>query len=322
MDFLTINDELAFLKSKNKLKKELQELFSQAGFLEVEPSFIEDYDRFAEVNKRVKLKSMVKVLNGNGTISILRPDITSVIIKNYIPKWEVGTKLKLFYQSTVFENNGSSGINEWKQAGVEYLGEDSQVADQSILKLALSILNTYNTTFLFEIGNSKYLNGLFKELALTPTSEKKVKEFIYHKDEFGLKKYLKDLEINEKSKGLLSDLLSFQGTIEEVCEKSHSYFMNGEMEEAISELKDIAILLRGLGYSRKTVFDLAMVTTFDYYEGLIFKGYYPTIYQPIISGGRYDSLTEKYGKRVSAVGFKVDFSSLLAAINREGEYSE
>ena len=43
----------------------------------------------------------------------------------------------------------------------------------------------------------------------------------------------------------------------------------------------------------------------NYYDGLIFKGY--SISSPkILSGGRYDRLTEEFEMRVPAIGFMVD----------------
>jgi ATP phosphoribosyltransferase regulatory subunit len=260
---------------------------------------------------------MVKVLNGNGKVSILRPDMTSVIIKNFIPRWENREKLKVFYLSTTFENNSSGGINEWKQAGVEYLGGDARLADRSILQLSLAILASYGDDFIFELGSSKYMNGLLQELSLDGSSEKKLKEFLYHKDEFGLKGFLEQANIETKRKELLRNLLSFQGNLKDVCKMAESYFMNEEMKLAIAELQELDNFLCTLGYSERTIFDLAMVTNFDYYDGIIFRGYYPTVFQPIISGGRYDRLTEMYGQCVPAVGFKVDFTSLLSALNRK-----
>jgi ATP phosphoribosyltransferase regulatory subunit len=317
MNFLTISDELKFVRSRNKLKSELQKLFLKADYLEVEPSFLEDYEQFSKVNKRVESASMVKVLNGNGTVSILRPDMTSVIIKNFIPKWEVGTKLKFFYLSTVFENNSNGGINEWKQAGVEYLGEESQLADRNILKLSLSILSSYEENFLFELGSNKFLNGLLKELSLEEAEEQKLKEFLYHKDSFGLKQFLESIQLDTKFKGMICELLTLQGELDDICQKLENFFLNEEMKEAINELKELQAFLNELGYSNRTIFDLAMVTNFDYYDGIIFRGYYPTVFQPIISGGRYDRLTEKFGQCIPAVGFKVDFTSLLTALNRK-----
>ncbi len=70
----------------------------------------EDYDNFIAINKRTPTKSMVKIVSYK--ILVLRPDITTSIIKSLIPIWEDNLVLKLFYHSTVYKNKGKEGIKE------------------------------------------------------------------------------------------------------------------------------------------------------------------------------------------------------------------
>ena len=46
------------------------------------------------------------------------------------------------------------------------------------------------------------------------------------------------------------------------------------------------------------------------------KGYFNIVYKEILSGGRYDGLTESFGRRVPAIGFTIYFDALMEAINR------
>ena len=65
-----------------------------------------------------------------------------------------------------------------------------------------------------------------------------------------------------------------------------------------------------------TLFDLSMVSRLDYYDGIMLKGYFRNLYKEILSGGRYDGLTESFGRRVPAIGFTIYFDALMEAINR------
>ena len=65
-----------------------------------------------------------------------------------------------------------------------------------------------------------------------------------------------------------------------------------------------------------TLFDLSMVSKLDYYDGIMLKGYFKNLYKEILSGGRYDGLTESFGRRVPAIGFTIYFDALMEAINR------
>ena len=58
-----------------------------------------------------------------------------------------------------------------------------------------------------------------------------------------------------------------------------------------------------------------MITELDYYDGVIFKGYYPNSFKEIIKGGRYDSFTEYFGEKVSAIGFSVELDEIANIIN-------
>jgi ATP phosphoribosyltransferase regulatory subunit len=320
MEFISIDEEVSFMKRKFKVKREIEAMFMQSGYIEVEPPYFDEYEQFSILNQRVKQSSLVKVLSGQGQVSILRPDITSLLINNFVPRWEEGKKLKIFYQSTVFANDSNSAsICEQKQSGVEFLGETSPKADCEVIKMALSILATYSNSYVLELGSSTFLNQLFKEAAISEQQERKLKFFLYHKDEKGLKDFVEPLPMKNSIKQLLLNILSFQGNVEEVAKKAKSFYMNEGMQQALQELEEINKYITSLGYREQVIIDLGMVTTFDYYEGIIFRGYYPTVFQPIISGGRYDALTEKLGRRIPAVGFKVDLTSLIKAIRREEE---
>lgn len=48
-----------------------------------------------------------------------------------------------------------------------------------------------------------------------------------------------------------------------------------------------------------------MVNDLSYYSGIIFQGYVEGIPTKILSGGRYDKLMRKFGKRSGAIGFAV-----------------
>ena len=43
-------------------------------------------------------------------------------------------------------------------------------------------------------------------------------------------------------------------------------------------------------------FDLSLLSKFDYYNGVIFKGYNKALNMPIIRGGRYDQLSSLFNK--------------------------
>lgn len=319
MEFLKIQDEIDYSQKRYKLTREIESMFIKAGYIEIQPSVFEDYDDFTCVNKRIKKESMVKVLNSNSKILILRPDITMNIIKGLIPRWEKNLKLKLFYNSIIFRNKVDSNIKEFRQMGIEYLGENSIESDKDIISLALKVLKTYSSDFILEVGNSRYLDGLLKEINLKETSVQELKNLIYKKNKLELTNYVASLNLNKEIYDVLTNILELQGNIEEVIDKAQKYYMNYEMKQSIKELEELKNLMKEYEFLKHIHFDLSMLTELDYYDGVILKGYYPNTYKEIVSGGRYDSLTESFGNKVCAIGFCIDLDELMRVSYRGGE---
>ncbi len=310
MEYLNIEDEIKYYAKRYELKRKIEDMLLLEGYTHIEPSTFENFEKFISLNKKIKKESMVKVLNGGSDILVLRPDNTTNIIKSLIPRWLEDTKLKLFYSSTVFRNSPNSNIREIRQMGVESLGEAPQKADREVLGLALDILNRFNGGFILEISNSKYISGLFRNMNISESEEKHLKDLIYRKNKFELLDYIKTLNITDEIYDCLSNILNFQGDILKVTNKVRGHYINETMEEALEELIALRDLIEKEGYSRYVHFDLSMITELDYYDGIIFKGYYPNSFKDIISGGRYDSFTEDFGKKVSAIGFSLDLDEL------------
>ncbi|MDB0441474.1 ATP phosphoribosyltransferase regulatory subunit [Clostridioides difficile] len=309
MKFLRIEDEVIYSKKRYKLKREIDRLFLDEEYFQIEPQLFEEYDEFTNINSKIPKESMVKVVNGR--VMVLRADITTSIIKSLIPRWEEGLKLKLFYNSSIYKNKNTVGIKEIRQIGCEYLGESSVEADREVVKLALKILEKYNNNFILEVGSSKYINGLLEELKLNKTCENQIKNLLYTKNNHELKIYIEDLKIKNDVKELLSNILNFQGNLYNVIEKAQKFYCNDKMKQALEELKQINDLIEECNFLDKARFDLSMITMLDYYEGVMFRGYYPDSYKEILSGGRYDSLTKEYGKEIPAIGFTLSVDELM-----------
>ncbi len=300
MEFLKIKEEMHYLQRKYRIIQELEKIVTNEGYVLIEPAIFEEYETFIKINKRIQKESMVKVINSDNSILILRPDATTSIIEQVIPKWEEGLKLKLFYNTKVFRHT-SKGIKEYHQFGIENLGES---CDYDVVELVFKILKQFNENYLVEIGNSKFINDLFKLLNLDEANEQVLKSYIYYKNQFEINRFIERNKPNHHK--ILSSLLSLQGCLTDIKKKLDDFTLTDEMEAAIDELNNLQF--------DNAKFDLSMISQYDYYDGIIFKGYYPNTPIPIISGGRYDGLTKRYGHRIKAVGFSIDSDALIREV--------
>ena len=315
MEFLRIQDELNFAKKRYELTKKIETSFVDAGFIQIKPEIFEEYDEITQIDKNISTKSMVKVVSNK--VMVLRPDITISLMKNLIPRWEDDLSLKLFYHSTVYKNKrNGDGIIQCRQFGCEYLGEPSMDADREVVNLAFNILRKFTDEFLLEIGSGNYIDGFVEALNIDSDTERQFKKLLYRKNKPELEAFAQKLDIKPELKELMLNILSIRGTLKEVTERANKYFTNARMKKGIDQLNTISTLISKEDLDKYTLFDLSMVSKLDYYDGIMLKGYYKSLYKEILSGGRYDSLTESFGKRVPAIGFTIYFDALMEAINR------
>ena len=315
MEFLRIQDELNFAKKRYELTKKIETSFVDAGFIQIKPEIFEEYDEITQIDNNISTKSMVKVVSNK--VMVLRPDITISLMKNLIPRWEDDLSLKLFYHSTVYKNKrNGDGIIQCRQFGCEYLGEPSMDADREVVNLAFNILRKFTDEFLLEIGSGNYIDGFVEALNIDSDTERQFKKLLYRKNKPELEAFAQKLDIKPELKELMVNILSIRGTLKEVTERANKYFTNARMKKGIDQLNTISTLISKEDLDKYTLFDLSMVSKLDYYDGIMLKGYYKSLYKEILSGGRYDSLTESFGKRVPAIGFTIYFDALMEAINR------
>ena len=315
MKFLRIQDELNFAKKRYELTKKIETSFVDAGFIQIKPEIFEEYDEITAIDKNISTKSMVKVVSNK--VMVLRPDITISLMKSLIPRWEDDLNLKLFYHSTVYKNKkNGDGIIQCRQFGCEYLGEPSIDADREVVNLAFNIFRKFTDEFLLEIGSGNYIDGFVESLNIDSDTEREFKKLLYRKNKPELESFANSLDIKPEQKELMLNILSIRGTLKEVTEKANKYFTNNRMKKGIEQLNTISTLISKEDLDKYTLFDLSMVSKLDYYDGIILKGYFKNLYKEILSGGRYDGLTESFGRRVPAIGFTIYFDALMEAINR------
>ena len=83
---------------------------------------------------------------------------------------------------------------------------------------------------------------------------------------------------------------------------------------------DALSALKGSGLEDRVQIDLSSVSNTNYYNGILFKGFVEGVPGSVLSGGQYDKLMRKMGKRSKAVGFAVylDMLERLGATGNGG----
>ena len=319
MQYLQLNDELNYFKTKYRISKELEKFASQMGYTLFEPEFFEKYDNFIKMNQRIKPKSLVKLLDQDGSILVLRPDITTAIVKRIIPKWVEGADLKLFYLSTIFQRSQQGQIEEKRQFGIEHIGADASKADIEIILLVIHMLKRFQIDFMLEISNNTFLNAVIKNLNLTLEQEKAFKTILFYKNQSELDTFIQSVNVPDPYVFLLKSMFKLQGSYDEIRNILSNIKFSDDMKNALTELEVLNQSIKQVELTKYIKYDLTVLSHYDYYEGLIFKAYVSSVPFPILNGGRYDLLTESFGKKVPAIGFTLNMSDFIKEVISKDE---
>lgn len=123
--------------------------------------------------------------------------------------------------------------------------------------------------------------------------------------------------MKKKDRELLLKVSDLFGTVS-ILEEAKKAASNVRSKNAIDRLENVYQTLCDYGVEKYVSFDLGMLSKYNYYTGIIFKGYTYGVGDAIVKGGRYDSLLGRFGKDAAAIGFVIVVDDLLAAMSRQG----
>lgn len=303
---------LESLNKEEKLVFKLRNLFESYGYEKLGVNLLEEYESYYLHGELLKVESLLKVIDPNGKLYVLRPDMTMPIAKKFARENTEGVMTnKVYYSDDVFRVEGGSiaGIIKQKQMGVEFLGEKSVYADYEVINLAIETLKEISPKYHLDISHSDFLKVVFDKTTLNYEEKEKIIEYLKNRAQTELKSILNKVDVDEKVKNLILDIPNLYGEAEEVLKKIEAYDMP-ELDTIVEELRELKAILPAANIE----LDFSMVNNLNYYTGVIFKGYLQGLSQVALQGGRYDNLTEKFGKKMEAIGFAINLEEVFGKL--------
>ena len=166
------------------------------------------------------------------------------------------------------------------------------------------------------VGQLDYFKSILKDVIIDEESEGKLKDFIANRNIFGVESILDQLEIHGKVRDALMALPELYGSVD-ILEKAMAYATNKEAKAAIVRLKEIYRILEYYDVTQYVSFDLSMLSRYNYYTGIFFRGYTYGSGDAVVKGGRYDNLLKHFGKDAPSIGFVVVIDELLSALKHQ-----
>lgn len=312
------NDECA---RKMALCGRIQAAFSRYGYQTIQTPTFEFFDIFNAERGSVASRDLYKLIDRTGETLVLRPDFTPAVAR-CAAKYYAGEEeaLRFCYLGNTFINHsGYQGrLRESTQAGVELVGDGSLNGDAEIIALVVDCLKAAGLTeFQVELGQADFFNGLLQEAGMEKETVAELRELVESKNFFGVEELLGARKLPDSLTSAFLALPQLFGQADEVFSRARELTENPLSLAAVDRLEKLYELLRVYGVDRYISFDLGMLGKYQYYTGIIFKGYTYGTGDCVVAGGRYDNLMAQFGKNVPAIGFGISVDTLMAAKMRQ-----
>lgn len=289
----------------------LRELYAGFGYVPYKMSKFEPYDFYAENRSFVTGENILTFTDTNGRLMALKPDVTLSIIKNY-----KGGQEKVYYNENVYREGGSSHeFTEIVQTGLECIGKIDLYAEYEVLSLAADSLMRLSGECILDIASVGFISGLMSATDAEGTVKRQLLGYIQAKNAHNIRSLCAKADIAPEVSAVWERLAVLYCTAKDARRELEPLCLNDEMKKSCDELSALAELFGDTGVSLNL--DFSIVSDLVYYNGLVFKGYIAGAHESVLSGGRYDNLAGKLGKKAQAIGFAV-YLDLLKQLGSMG----
>ena len=299
--------DLARLQPKERASFALRALYEAAGCRKYHMGRFEEYGLYQENRSFLSSEQVITFTDLDGRLLALKPDVTLSIAKTAQPA--PGETLKYYYHENVYRPSAESHtFKEISQMGLELLGQVKEPEVRQTVCLAARSLEQMGQPWVLEISHMGYLFGLFDALGVPEAARPGLLETLRAKNIHELRAAAKAAGLSDADANALTALLSLSGEYAVALPKAAALCRNARMEAAVAELNALAQPLAEAGGSIRL--DLTLAGEMEYYNGLIFQGYLRPLPRPLLKGGRYDLLMQKFTPGADAIGFAVYLDEL------------
>ncbi len=296
------------LKTDEKAIFELRSLYEKYGYIQYKMSKFEEYDLYVKNKDFLVSDSIITFNDTNGKLLALKPDVTLSIIKN--TQKEKGCVQKVYYNENVYRvSKGTHTFKEIMQTGLECIGDIDTYNICEVVALAAKSLNAISDNFMLDISHMGVIGAVLEGLDVPHSAKAEILKCIGEKNTHDIKKICEQYGADCNN---IVTLVSTYGSLDSVIEKLKA--MDCGFSDALTELEKINAFMKHEGLEKFVNIDFSIANDMRYYSGIVFRGFIEGIPAGILSGGQYDKLMAKMGKKCGAVGFAV-YLDMLERLN-------
>lgn len=307
-------------REREALARRVLDLLDEAGYAPIETPTLELLD-VMEQGGRVPATPF-KFLDAAGQLVTLRPDVTLQVARMGATRLASDDEpLRLRYMQRVFREAGSGSgqqravARERKQIGIECIGIGGPEADAEVISLFVRSLQAAGVEdFQIALANVAVLRSL---LAASHAPDTWVTGIL---DAFHSSSYVALDALCQQAQGepwgfyatAVARLARIAGGKEAIDEVRALVDPLG-CADALDGFEAMFDILTQAGISEHITIDFSVMSSFDYYTGIVFEAYAPGLGGSLGAGGRYDLLLGAYGNPRPAAGFAFFLEDAMAA---------
>ncbi|WLV25113.1 ATP phosphoribosyltransferase regulatory subunit [Aciduricibacillus chroicocephali] len=301
-------------KTREQLIQTMKQRFSLHGYNQIRTSTFEPYELYINATGTIHTDEMIKMIDQDGKVLVLRPDITIPITRELAAQnFTAADHTRYFYVSDVFRNSfDGNGSKEKTQAGIECFGEKSPEIDAEAIVLAIQTLKDLDVAnFKLEIGHADFFKQVANEMNLDPQEFEQLEKYIQAKNMTEIGPFLEQHDVRPEVAEAANAIPLLYGNPKSVIADAEKYALNDTMKAALQNLSEVYGVIEDYGLADYVVLDFGLINHMDYYSDIIFQGFIDNVAKPVLMGGRYDHLSEQFNARIPAIGFAFDVEALL-----------
>ena len=278
---------------RKNLEARLEGLCRKFGYAPYKMSRFEEYELYVRNKDFLQSDRVITFSGPDGRLLAMKPDVTLSIVKN-APE-APGAIAKVHYRESVYRQDDDAGsFREILQAGIECVGDVGAYEVAEVMYLAAKTLASLGDGTILSLSHVGLIRWALEASGLPQHTRKQALECLGRKREQELRNLCAEYGADER---LLLTLLRARSI--------------GELDtledcEALAELRAIVALLD----PAQVRLDFSLGNDMKYYSGLVFKGFVRGVPASVLSGGQYDRLMRRMGRRSRAVGFAVYLDKL------------
>ena len=282
----------------------LRSLYNCRGYTQYNMNKFEEYDLYARNKDFLISDNVITFTDLNGKLMALKPDVTLSIVKNSTDN--PMDLQKLYYNENVYRvSKGAKSFREILQVGLECLGNVDDFCIAEVIELAAESLLAVSPDSILEISHLGLLSSMIDSFNIRKDQTDTLLRFISEKNLHELTAACLAAGVSSENIQILIKLVSLSGPAAEVLPQVLDLLQGRADDSILGQFDRVLSALLDSAVTATLFIDFSVVDDIHYYNGFVFKGFISGLPSSVLSGGQYDKLMNKMGRRSHAIGFAV-----------------